>query len=730
MNDSSHPKSVLFAGAFLGSLILAAPTATAQDMAGTGTPQADAGASQDIIVTAQRRSEKLQDVPISITAISGESLASANIGGIQGLEKIAVGTQLSRTGVYLQPTIRGITTSVVGIGQENNVAIYVDGFYQPNQVGINLDFLAIDQVQVLKGPQGTLFGRNATGGAILISTLEPSFTPTGKIQASYGRFDDKRAQFYLSTGLSDTVAVDVAGLYRDSNGWIRDIDGSHTNEQGARTLRGKLLFKPNNELKLIAALSYDQVYDPTGLSITPVGRVLATSIDPATPLALNRTNRTSLNFPPQTKSNSYTASLRGEYAFEGGPTLSSYTYYNRERDHIVYDIDASKLSLFEQDLIQKQRTFSQEFNLGGSNGALDWVIGAFYYNTKQYQARSVTLTAQTRGELRTRAIAAYADATYHLTDRLALTGGIRWSKERRVYDFASGPVAGPLTTNVDDVPKSWSSVTPRAVILYEVAPNSNVYASYSKGFKSGTFNTNVAYVNTVDPEKVDAYEIGFKTANRGVRFDLAGYYYDYKDLQVAALQIVDGQQQSRLANAAKAEIYGAEAQLVLPVNDRFDLHGGIAYTHARYKSFPGAPAQQPSPSTGFNESVFENWSGRRIIRAPDWTANLSADYRVPIDYGALKIGANMSYSSKFTPTTAAFTVPGDPDSGYKNQQDSYATVNLSLGWTDPDDHWNITIYGRNITDTRYKIVDTSNAFADYRVFGEPATYGVTIGYTF
>src|SRR5690606_29896544 len=118
---------------------------------------------------------------------------------------------------------RGITTSVVGIGQENNVAIYVDGFYQPNQVGINLDFLAIDQVQVLKGPQGTLFGRNATGGAILISTLEPSFTPTGKIQASYGRFDDKRAQFYLSTGLSDTVAVDVAGLYRDSNGWIRDI---------------------------------------------------------------------------------------------------------------------------------------------------------------------------------------------------------------------------------------------------------------------------------------------------------------------------------------------------------------------------------------------------------------------------------------------------------------------------------------------------------------------------
>ena len=357
-------------------------------------------------------------------------------------------------------------------------------------------------------------------------------------------------------------------------------------------------------------------------------------------------------------------------------------------------------------------------------------MGAFYYKTNQFQAKSRTLTADTRAQLRTRAVAAYADATYHFSDKFSFTAGVRWSDEKRTYSFASAAVGQPLVTQVDDVPKSWSSVTPRAVLMYEIADNSNIYASYGKGFKSGTFNTNVALVNTVDPEEIDAYEVGFKTASRGFRFDVAAFYYDYKDLQVSALQIVNGQQESRLANAAKAEIYGGEVQFVAPITRQFDVQGGLAYTHARYKSFPGAPAQQPSVTTGFNQSVFEDWSGRRIIRAPDWTANMTATYRIPVSFGEFKLGANMSYSSAFTPTTAAFAVRADPSSGYNNQQGSYATVNLSLGWTDPGEHWTASVYGRNVTNTRYKIVDTSNAFSDYEVYGEPLTYGVTIGYAF
>jgi len=195
-----------------------------------------------VVVTAQKRSERLVDVPISVAVLDAAQLENAGIQGFQDIDKVAVGTRINRVGIYFQPSIRGITTQVVGVGQENNVAVYVDGFYQPSQVGINTDFDNVKSVQVLKGPQGTLFGRNATGGAILIDTLDPSFTPTAKASVSYGRFNEVIGQGYFSNGLTGKLAFDVSAYWKRSDGYIKDIGGFDTNPLRDRSLRSKLLF--------------------------------------------------------------------------------------------------------------------------------------------------------------------------------------------------------------------------------------------------------------------------------------------------------------------------------------------------------------------------------------------------------------------------------------------------------------------------------------------------------
>src|SRR3984893_4008946 len=266
----------------------------------------------EVIVTAQKRSERLVDVPISVAVVSAAQLDNAALEGLQDLDKVAVDTKINRVGVYFQPSIRGITTRVVGVGQENNVAVYVDGFYQPSQVGINTDFDNIKSVQVLKGPQGTLFGRNATGGAILIDTFDPSFTPTGKASLSYGRFNEVIAQGYFSNGLTDHLAFDVSAHWKTSDGYIKDIAGFNTDPVQDKSIRSKLLFAPNDKLRLTGTLEYAKVQDAAALALTYFDRQLALLIDPATPIA-TAPNRTSVNFGPISYTDTTTGAVKTEY---------------------------------------------------------------------------------------------------------------------------------------------------------------------------------------------------------------------------------------------------------------------------------------------------------------------------------------------------------------------------------------------------------------------------------
>jgi iron complex outermembrane receptor protein len=730
----SSPATVAF-GAVSALALAGAAHAQAPDIAG------QSASVEEIVVTAQKRAERLEDVPISITAASGETLERAGIARLEDIARIAPGVQVSRTGVYVQPAIRGVTTQLVGVGQENNVAVYVDGFYMPFQRGLNLDLANISQVQALKGPQGTLFGRNATGGAILIQTLQPSLTErSGRVSVGYGRFDDKRLQAYFSAPVSDVLAVNIAGYLRKSDGYVKDVAGFNTAPLSNYVLNGKFLLVPSDKLTLTGTLETLKVSDGRGLAVTSDGRALAKTLFP-TSYVETRDNRTSLSHPVINRSFQNSASLKVEYQFSGA-TLTSYSRYQRERDFSSFEVDSSPLPIYDQFYHEYGKAISQELNLASTaSGPLNYVLGLFYFNSRSQGddnfARaypSAVFAKQNDSVVDATAYAAYADATWRLASRLYLTGGIRYSHERKDAIVWSG--AGALLL---DTSATFKSTTPRAVIRYELTDSSNIYASFSKGFKSGLISTTAPF-NRVEPEKLTAYEVGFKTAQRRFRLDAAAYSYDYKNLQVSSVTVINGINNTVTSNAATARIYGAEAQFGARVTEQLNINANVAYTHARYRDFRNAPVNLPSATTGLNSGACANaapppatvpctqdQSGQRIPRAPDWSVNLGGDYTIPLDFGSVVLSGNVSYSSPYAPTKSD---KGLNATGYRYQQGAITLLNLQAAWTSPDDHWTLAAFGNNITDERYYIVYTGSAFGDYRVLAEPATWGVRLDYRF
>jgi iron complex outermembrane receptor protein len=683
--------------------ILVAPIVTAGISCVAAAQDASGPKLEEVVVTAQRRVEALQNVPISLTVASGEQLERAGVTRLEDISQIAPAVQLSRTGIYTQPAIRGITTTLAG-NYENNVAIYVDGYYLPFTRGLNTDLVNISQLQVLKGPQGTLFGRNATGGAILIQTLDPSLTEmSGRVNATYRRFDDRQVQGYFSIPLIDnTLAWNVAANYRKSDDYIKDIAGFDTAPIKNYDVSTKVMWRPIEDLTISGKYEDLSVSDGRTLATTYEGRSLVQRLVPGTYLE-TRDNRTSVNFPVDNTTYQRTGAGKVEYNFGWG-RLNSITAYQQEFNRLQYDLDGTKVHFFEQRTREKNRAFSEDFNLTSlGDGALQYVIGAYYFKSQQYTPDTSSLSAL---------------AALPANRTIYVPGGIRYSHENKDVRVECPIISSSCPLAVwfdgDHTFKSW---TPRGVVRYQLDDASNVYASFSRGFKSGLINI-AAPFNTVNPEKIDAYEVGYKTARGRWRLDTAAYYYDYKDLQVSSLQIINGINTAITTNATSARIYGAEAQLAAEVIKNLNVTAGLAFTHARYKDFPNAVNAL---------GATQDWSGKQLVRAPDWTGNLAADYTLRTVIGKLVFAGNYSYSSNYAPVRGDLDASGN----FVYGQGSYNVVNLRTSWSPPGhDEFTLSALGENVGNTRYYFYRSGNAFGDYHVLGQPATWGVSADYRF
>lgn len=731
MKAAQKSTTRLAATLYAGCILSAPSISYAQAELPNERSQAEAS-NHEIVVTAQRRSEVSTDVPISIVSISSDQLSRANVQQIADIEKLTPGVRFRGASNFVQPSIRGISTSLVGSGVGSNIGIYVDGFYASTAAGSNFQLLNVENIQVLKGPQGTLFGRNTTGGAILVTTARPSTETAGKVEASYGRFNAQRYQAYFTTGLSETVAFDIEGLHSRGDGYFRNIADGKRNSGAYKnsTLRMGLDWQPSDTTSFLFRYQYSDTDDPTFIqsnALTQGGRPLTVgSIIPGTIIATRpgevaKTAAQPSSFTAKTDIFQITGHIDAGFA-----DLSSYTQYRKERTQAFNDLDYSSAPVAYLILPQTVKIFTQEILLTSKPGpALQWTVGAFILDQKDsFPASDISigggeplLTAATG--LTTRSYAAFADVTYQLNEKFFLTGGIRYTREKGVNAFRySGPLTGNL--GLTEYPTlTQNHVTPRLVVRYKPSENSSIYASITRGIKPGIIDTNDSDVTArIKPEKLTSYEAGYKYSSRAISIDLSAYYYDYKDLQVSipigpALLV---------RNAASSRIYGAEAQMRYDFGGGFEMTGGIAYNNARYRNFPTSQVfyQCLDPiACGAQFGTFpistSDSSGYRMQMAPVFTASLSPSYAVDLGGGELRLSGNFYYSSSYY-----------LDTSQQFRQPAYATVDLRTEWTDPSERYTLAIYGSNLTNKRHLLQVGPNNFGIGALWSAPITYGASV----
>jgi len=728
--------------ALLGVIALAPAPALAQAETNGGYEDAP------IVVSAQRREEAQVDVPISVTTLGAEQLATSNVTELSDISKITPGLRFDNAGGFFQPTIRGIGTAVTTSGGGGNVGIYVDGFYSPNPLATNMQLLKLQSIQVLKGPQGTLFGRNTTGGAILVQTSDPSTDTAGEVKASFGRYNEARAQAYLTYGISDKVAMDFEGNYNRGDGWQRDItSGKKVGDYQNWSARIGLKAELSEDVSVLIRYLHGDVDDPTPLLTASYNGPEFTGqpffAQPGQ-YTFNKNEIATGSVGEYFRSNSdvLQGTIRADLGFAN---FTSYSQYRKEDVDASIEVDYSGVDLFQLGLPNDNETWSQEFLLSSKAGSpLQWVAGLFYFQNRDTY---VTLVDAARdgpnnrprlggSSTTTKSYAAFADATYEITPQLFVTAGVRYAKDKvgKAY-WNPSLLLGEDPTRQIPVPSiSDDRVTPRFVVRFKPDEASSIYASFTKGYKAAiidvggscqTAATNFQ-CNDVRPETIDAFEVGYKYDGQGLSLEVSGFYYDYKNLQVSIFRTGTAE----IINAAKSKIYGLDGQLRYRFSRAFDVNFGAAWTHARYTDFPLAPVYTPCLTLDTAANCAASGSTFTIVptplkdvamqRTPEFTGNVGARYRADLGGGQLALSGNLFYSSKF------FFGP----SGIQFPQKAYETLSLRAEWTDPSDTFSVALWGDNVTNSRYKTQVQYASFGIGTNWSKPVTYGIELGAKF
>ncbi len=723
-----HVKSGLVAGAAM-AVGLGGNVGLAQAQMDTKAPL------EEIIVTAQKRSERLLDVPMSVAAISGDELTTSGVGSTIDLGQVAPGLLVTMVGTGYTPAVRGVSSSGTSVGDESNVALYIDDVYVGNTLAGLFDLPDIERIEVLKGPQGTLFGRNATGGAIRIVTRAPSFEPVANVSADYGfDFEEVKLSGYASGPITDRVAASVSAFWRNGDGFV---EGSAQNE-GRRyakpdnyVYRGKLLFKPSDTLEVTLSADTSQSDNSSGALPTAQGQNPYPAIPGSVP---NTPYHYAGKTQPMQVNESDSAILDATWSATDWLTMRSITGY-RDFD-LTYrvDIDRTSASVSALTLKAEQQNFTQEFNFfGPADQTISWLVGAFYYSsdaTNPYfrsfvgDSPGVAPIAEFSPDVETTSYAGFADVTWNATSNLHATLGARYTTETKKYHYEDiiRPGGLPLRDVRDE--ETWNSPTYRGVLRYDFSPDANVYVSLSNGFKSGVYNAFSPLPIPVDPEKIDALELGAKARlASGYTFTAAAYAYNYDDLQVQAQTIVNGIPLLTLSNAASAEIRGAEFTVDGNITDSLSFYLGVNWMPtAEYTDFKTASITVPitgsEPIVGRTIVPYDA-SDSRLVKSPEWMVNVRVTYSAELLGGLFAATVNDGFTDKYNWQAADLTeVPG------------YSIVNMRVSWTDPKDRYTLSLWGTNLTDEVYSTYTSPNVRGNTQTFNQPRQIGVGVAVNF
>jgi iron complex outermembrane receptor protein len=780
------------------AIVLAASVVTNPANAEAPSPAAQSpDTGSDIIVTARRRAEKAQDVPIALTVVSAKQLEATGNYTLAQVQQ-----QIPSLQIYaINPrntniNIRGLGSNVATTndGLENGVGLYIDNVYYARPGQSAFDLIDIDQIEVLRGPQGTLFGKNTTAGAINITTRQPSFTPEFTGEASLGNYNYHQVRGSVSAPLiGDKVAfrVSVADTHRD--GYIEDVrTGKDLQSYDNFTARGQLLVLPTENLKIrligdyshqnddccVASLDglFTHYADGTPVTNTILDRAARagyTVVDLFSPFAL----KTDADAPVSVDMKSYGVSGQVDWDL-GGVTLTSITAYRWWDYNPANDNDAIGLPIFEVGAtVTRQRQFSDELRLASTGtNKIDWVVGAYYFwqtiksvgNSEfgpaaadWYRAPNSPLplaiwqaalngyTTASYSDPITHSIAGFGQATWHITSRLSLTGGLRFTHEDKHGDYSlavlsaanlSGlppALAGAAQAirnsfapvNAYSASRHDNALTGVASLAYKITPDSLAYASYSRGNKSGglnltSFPVGVIVPKTVSPETDNAYEVGLKSQlfDRRLVLNLAGFWTDISNYQSAVTTLTNlGSSLQYLQNVGKVRSRGVEADTNFALTKRISLSANAAYTDAYYVRYRNAPV--PIELSDNLSLVSVDLSGQQIPGASKFAYSLGGDASQPAGtwgnkpielYGHVDYGHRSSFLTQVTNSIYS-RVP------------AYGLLTARFGVRTEDQRWDLSIWAHNLLDAHYfQTLSGQNTGQIAGTIGEPRTFGVTL----
>jgi iron complex outermembrane recepter protein len=728
-----------------GATLLAPPIAMAEDAPSADPP---AGTLKEVIVTAQKRSEPLQRVPISIAAVTSQEIEQRSM---TDLQQVAQATP--NVSFYYQPQV-GTTAGLIyirGIGQNDTittddpgVGVYVDGVYYGRMQGVNIDSLDVARIEILRGPQGTLYGKNTIGGAVNIVTNEPSLESyAGDARLTGGSYNRADATAWVSLPVvQDKLAVSLAAGSRNQSGYgTRLSDGQGMGNVKELDGRIDVRYKASDTLELRLAadgtrINEDQA-DQKLLAVNPasplVGLLNLISNPPYDSRWLTNSDFTSY----ATGSNFNRADIWGSSltaTWDAGPvTVKSITAYRRNKTDAGTDPDGSPLTLIDQITPLDQSQFSEELQFSGLSlgQRLNWVGGLYYFHELATQdVRDAVFTAllappigldasfNTNVGARNWSYAAYGQGTYALTDKLHFTFGLRETYEEKAGSvFRYAPFSGDATIiPFTQHSRTWSSLTPKAALDYQFTPTVMGYVSFATGFKSGGFNgeaNNAAGLVPYGPEKAYTYETGLRSEWLGRRLlaNATAYYTDYKGIQYTiGMASPNGQPNIVVGNAASARIDGGELELALVPIENLTLSASGGLTDAKYTSVAtGAQVTTSSP----------------FLDTPKWTGRFSAQYAFDLTQN-LQLMAHTDWVYR---SLVYFALPITP----YVIQGGYSTLDARLTLRSIQNDWSIAAFGTNLTDKRYVTTSTDyTAVLGFATafFAPPREWGVTLEYRF
>jgi iron complex outermembrane receptor protein len=708
----------------LAAACLVAPSLAAAQQAASPPASTETSSSvEEVVVTADRRVENLQTVPITAEVTTGSQLSQLGVTDTQELSDFIPGLNVSRANVGAVPYLRGVGAITATVGNEAAIATYIDDVYRPAAGASNYAFNDVSRVEVLNGPQGTLFGRNAAGGVINVITRDPTETPVLDAEVGYGNYATVTSSVYVGGPIAQNLVADFSAYYENqADGWGTNFyNGSKAYTSKAASFHNKWIWTPTPDDKVTLVTYYDREYNQEGAASNVIPGTINAAGYGAAPGFYN----VNTNFDGYDDTIDYGVDLKYQHDF-GKFNLTSITSGQEADWRSIIENDSSPANFQEARVDAHETTYQEELRIASdASSKIQWIGGLYgfldrsnpdpftQYGTGLHRPQNVQYTYSVQD---TTSYAVFGQVTLPILDANHLVLGARYSEDYRhidgaTYYYPTATATAPTSiANADSAGTYSGAPTFRVSFDHEFSSDFMAYASWNRGFKSGNYNTNTPTAPPTLPETLDAFEVGAKTEffDDKVQVDTSAFYYLMHNLQVQQ-QLSTGTLQT---NAGAARYRGVDLAVVAKPINNFSITWSAEYLDAKYTEYNNAQFNTPNPAGGYTSYV-ANAAGYDLPYADPFTSSLSARYVIDEPVGQIALFSEAAYHSGFHFDTQGLV-----------RQPRYGVLNASITFITISKRWDVSLWGDNLTNAHYYSQEQISATGETYSPAAPLTFGV------